>query len=168
MSGAGDSAFARAYAESLPEGFLRVNTTAWIGPVSSQLIQESDLLLAPRQVAVHPESGMAERSRAFLATELGKVPVQVVHDPALPPGQVLSENALAASLGTQRGGGGQVTCKHRGKTRTVYVPRDLKDEVEAWVQEHRRLKRLLKKITALQLELIRLHRRHKARRGGRV
>lgn len=79
-----------------------------------------------------------------------------------------SPQKLAASLGTQRGGGRQVTLKHRGKARTVYVPRDLTDEVEAWVQEHRRIKRLLKEITTLQLELIRLHQTHKARRcGGR-
>ena len=75
---------------------------------------------------------------------------------------------LAASLGTQRGGGCQLTLKHRGKTRTVYVPKDLKDEVEAWVQEHRRLKRLLQEITQLQLALIKLHRTDKARRAGRV
>jgi hypothetical protein len=75
---------------------------------------------------------------------------------------------LAASLGTQRGGGCQLTLKHRGKTRTVYVPRDLKDEVQAWVQEHRRLKRLLAEITSLQLALIKLHRIDKARRAGRV
>jgi hypothetical protein len=75
---------------------------------------------------------------------------------------------LAASLGAQRGGGCQVTLKRRGKTRTVYVPRDLTDEVEAWVQEHRRLKRLLREITTLQLELIRLHRTHQARRGNRA
>jgi hypothetical protein len=75
---------------------------------------------------------------------------------------------LAASLGIQRGGGGQLTLKHRGKTRTVYVPRDLKDEVQAWVQEHRRLKRLVQEITMLQLALIRLHRTEKARRGDRA
>jgi hypothetical protein len=75
---------------------------------------------------------------------------------------------LAASLGRQRGGGCQVTLKHRGKTRTVYVPRDLTDEVAAWVQEHRRLKRLLKEITALQLALIQTHRTHQARRGNRA
>ena len=75
---------------------------------------------------------------------------------------------LAASLGTRRGGGCQVTLKHRGKTRTVYVPKDLKDEVEAWVQEHRRLKRLLAEITSLQLALIKLHRTDKARRAGRA
>ena len=75
---------------------------------------------------------------------------------------------LAASLGTQRGGGCQLTLKHRGKTRTVYVPKDLKDEVEAWVQEHRRLKRLLQEITTLQLAMIKRYRTDKARRAGRV
>ena len=75
---------------------------------------------------------------------------------------------LAASLGVQRGGGCQLTLKRRGKTRTVYVPKDLKDEVQEWVQEHRRLKGLLQEITALQLALIRQHRTEKARRAGRV
>ena len=75
---------------------------------------------------------------------------------------------LAASLGVQRGGGCQLTLKQRGKPRTVYVPKDLKDEVDAWVQEHRRLKRLLQEITELQLALIRLHRTEQARRDGRV
>jgi hypothetical protein len=75
---------------------------------------------------------------------------------------------LAASLGRQAGGCWHLTLKQRGKTRTVYVPRDLKDEVQEWVQEHRRLKRLLKEITLLQLALIRLHRTEQARRGGRV
>ena len=75
---------------------------------------------------------------------------------------------LAASLGRQAGGGCHLTLKQRGKTRTVYVPRDLKDEVQAWVEEHRRLKRLLREITLLQLALIRLHRTEQARRAGRV
>ena len=75
---------------------------------------------------------------------------------------------LAASLGTQRGGGCQLTLKRRGKTRTVYVPKDLKDEVKACVAEHRRLKGLLAEITSLQLALIKLHRIDKARRAGRV
>jgi hypothetical protein len=75
---------------------------------------------------------------------------------------------LAASLGRQAGGGCHLTLKRRGKTRTVYVPRDLKDEVESWVQEHRRLKRLVQEITLLQLALIRLHRTEQARRAGRA
>jgi hypothetical protein len=74
---------------------------------------------------------------------------------------------LAASLGRQAGGGFHVTLKVRGKTRTVYVPKDLKKEVEASIHEHRRLKRLLRQITQLQLALIQGHRTWKARRGGR-
>ena len=75
---------------------------------------------------------------------------------------------LAASLGRQAGGGYHLTLKQRGKTHTVYVPRDLKDEVQAWVQEHRRIKRLLQEITTIQLALIRGHRTEQARRDGRV
>ena len=75
---------------------------------------------------------------------------------------------LAASLGRQTGGGFHVTLKIRGKTRTVHVPKDLKKEVEASIQEHRRLKRLLREITQLQLALIQGHRTWKARRGGRA
>jgi hypothetical protein len=74
---------------------------------------------------------------------------------------------LAASLGRQRGGGAQVTLKQRGKTRTVYVPKDLTEEVCASIQEHRRLKTLLREITQLQLALIRLHKTAQARRAGR-
>jgi hypothetical protein len=75
---------------------------------------------------------------------------------------------LAASIGQQRGGGCQVTLKQRGKTRTVYVPKDLTEEVGASVREHRRIKRLLTEITQLQLALIRSHRTEQARRAGRV
>jgi len=74
---------------------------------------------------------------------------------------------LAASLGRQAGGGWHVTLKQAGKTRTVYVPKDLTEEVAACVTEHRRIKRLLREITQLQLALIRLHHTEQARRGGR-
>lgn len=74
---------------------------------------------------------------------------------------------LAASLGRQASGGWHVTLKEDGKTRTVYVPQDLKEEVQASIQEHRRIKRLLAEITQLQLALIRSHRTEQARRGGR-
>lgn len=74
---------------------------------------------------------------------------------------------LAASLGRQAAGGWHVTLKQAGTTRTVYVPLELKDEVEACIQEHRRLKRLLREITQLQLARIRTHRAEQARRAGR-
>ena len=74
---------------------------------------------------------------------------------------------LAASLGRQASGGWHVTLKQAGKTKTVYVPADLKEEVQTSILEHRRLKRLLREITELQLALIRLHRTEQQRRGGR-
>ena len=74
---------------------------------------------------------------------------------------------LAGSLGRQAEGGWHVTLKVAGKTKTVYVPKDLTQEVQASIQEHRRLKRLVREITALQLALIRIHRTEQARRGGR-
>lgn len=74
---------------------------------------------------------------------------------------------LAASLGRQVGGGSHVTLKHAGKTRTVYVPKDLTEEVQASIREHHRLKRLLREITQLQLERIRSYRTEQARRAGR-
>lgn len=61
--------------------------------------------------------------------------------------------------------GWYLTLKQRSKTRTVYVPNDLKDEVAQWVQEHRRLKRLLQEITQLNLALIQTHVTTRRRRG---
>jgi hypothetical protein len=75
---------------------------------------------------------------------------------------------LAASLGRQAGGGCHLTLKQAGKTRTVYVPKDLTEEVETSIREHRRIKRLLREITQLQLAWIRTHRKSQVRRGGRV
>ena len=74
---------------------------------------------------------------------------------------------LAASLGRQVSGGWHITRTQAGKTRTVYVPKDLKEEVEASIREHKRIKKLLQEITLLQMALIRRHKTEQARRGGR-
>jgi len=74
---------------------------------------------------------------------------------------------LAGSLGVQRGGGRQVTLKQAGRTRTVYIPKELTEEVAASIREHRRLKRLVAEITQLQLALIQCHRAEQVRRAGR-
>jgi len=72
-----------------PAGFQQVDVgRAWAYPMSSKLSQESNLVLAPGQVAMHPSSGPAKGSRAFLQTRRGKVPVQVVHDPGVPAGKL--------------------------------------------------------------------------------
>jgi hypothetical protein len=60
-----------------------------------------------------------------------------------------------------------LTFKHGGKTRTVYVPQDLVAEVQSWVAEHQRLKRLLSEISQLTLALVRNHVQDRRRRRGR-
>jgi hypothetical protein len=55
-------------------------------PLFTKLWQESDLLLGPRQVAVHPSYGAA--GAAILQTSRGRIPVEVVHDRGIPPGKV--------------------------------------------------------------------------------
>ena len=60
-----------------------------------------------------------------------------------------------------------VTFKERGQSRSVYVPRDLVPDVRAWIEEHRRLKRLLREINQLTLALIRTHVRQRRRKKGR-
>ena len=71
----------------------------------------------------------------------------------------------------QRGGplhtGQHLTCKHNGKTRSVYVPKDLLPEVRSWLAEHKRIKQLLQEIHQLSLALVQTHARHRKRKAGR-
>ena len=61
----------------------------------------------------------------------------------------------------------RLTYKHRGKTRTVHVPKDLVTDVRSWIAEHKRIKALLKEIHALSVALVQNHVRHRRRKGGR-
>jgi hypothetical protein len=71
----------------------------------------------------------------------------------------------------QQGGpkhvGHYLTYKVQGKTRTVYVPLDLLDDVRSWVDEHKRLKHLLQEISQLTLALVKGHVQHQKRKKGR-
>ena len=60
-----------------------------------------------------------------------------------------------------------ITSKLAGKTRTVYVPRDLVKEVEAWIQEHRRVREILREITELSIVRVRRHVAMREARRGR-
>jgi uncharacterized protein DUF6788 len=62
----------------------------------------------------------------------------------------------------------QLTYSVRGKTHTVYVPIDYTEEVRSWIDEHRRLKRLLQEMTQLALALVRSHAQERKRRQGRL
>jgi hypothetical protein len=63
--------------------------------------------------------------------------------------------------------GQHLTCKQHGKTKTVYVPKDLLPEVHTWIAEHKRLKALLAEIHQLTLALVRTHARQQRRQKGR-
>ncbi len=50
-----------------------------------------------------------------------------------------------------------LTFKEVGKTRSVYVPKDLVKEVRSWIRNHRRIKQVLSEISALSITMIRSH-----------
>ena len=60
-----------------------------------------------------------------------------------------------------------LTFKVQGKTRTVYVPLDLLEEVRSWVVEHKRIKALLAEIHTLTVALVRSHVQTRKRKDGR-
>jgi ribosomal protein S6 len=53
--------------------------------------------------------------------------------------------------------GWQLTYKVKGKTKTVYVPIDMAQEVVGWTREYKRLKQLTRKVTRHSLAIIRRH-----------
>lgn len=63
--------------------------------------------------------------------------------------------------------GQHLTFNDRGKTRSVYVPKELLTEVRAWIAEHKRLKQLLQEIHLLSVALVRTHTRQRRRQAGR-
>ena len=51
----------------------------------------------------------------------------------------------------------QLTVSVNGKTQTVYVPKDMIEEVREWTTTHRRLQRMLKEISKLNMAIIHRH-----------
>ena len=47
-----------------------------------------------------------------------------------------------------------LTFKEAGKTRSVYVPKDLVKEVRSWIRNHLRVKQLLSEISTLSIAII--------------
>jgi hypothetical protein len=60
-----------------------------------------------------------------------------------------------------------LTFKVKGRSRSVYVPVDLLDEVRSWVEEHKRIKTVLAEIHELSVALVRTHAQHNQRKKGR-
>jgi hypothetical protein len=53
--------------------------------------------------------------------------------------------------------GWHLTFKHKGRTRTVYVPMDLVGEVKTWTRNYKRLKKQIRQVTRHSLALVRGH-----------
>ena len=53
--------------------------------------------------------------------------------------------------------GWHLTFKQQGRTRTVYVPRDLVSDVKSWTRTYKHLKKLIREVTRHSLGLIRGH-----------
>lgn len=51
----------------------------------------------------------------------------------------------------------QLTTSVKGKTHTVYVPVDMLKEVTSWIKNYRRMQRIVKEISKLNMALIHRH-----------
>jgi hypothetical protein len=49
-----------------------------------------------------------------------------------------------------------VTWKEKGKTISLYIPRKLESDVRRWVQNYRKLKELIREVSDIQKQIIRL------------
>ncbi|MCF6284185.1 MAG: hypothetical protein L3K26_03215 [Candidatus Hydrogenedentes bacterium] len=50
-----------------------------------------------------------------------------------------------------------LTFKEEGKTRSVYVPKDLVEEVRGWIRNHQKLKKAIAQVSADSIAAIRRH-----------
>ena len=50
-----------------------------------------------------------------------------------------------------------LTFKEEGKTRSVYVPKELVQEVRRWVRNHQKLKKVIARVSAYSVAMIRRH-----------
>ena len=51
----------------------------------------------------------------------------------------------------------QLTVSVQGKTHTVYVPKEMVEEVKEWIRNHRRMQRILKEVSKLNMTIIHRH-----------
>lgn len=51
----------------------------------------------------------------------------------------------------------QLTVSVDGKTRTVYVPRDMVEEVKGWIKNYRDMQQIIKEVSKLSMALIHRH-----------
>jgi hypothetical protein len=65
---------------------------------------------------------------------------------------------IEGSLSSFQRPGWHLTFKRQGRTRTLYVPMDLVDQVKTWTRNYRHLKKLIRQVTCHSRALIHNHR----------
>ena len=50
-----------------------------------------------------------------------------------------------------------LSSKVKGKTKGIYIPVAIADEVESWVKEHQRIKKIIKEIAGMNEQIIRMY-----------
>ena len=60
-----------------------------------------------------------------------------------------------------------LTYKEKKKTRTIYIPVDMEDEVREWSKEHKRIKGIIREICRCQKAIIKRYVKEKRRKKGR-
>lgn len=85
--------------------------------------------------------------------------LEVRRDAALKKFARLGPVVRGSLVSVQRGGhvARQLTLSVRGKTHTVYVPPGMVKEVESWIRNYRRMKRIAEEVSKLNLALIHRH-----------
>ncbi len=70
--------------------------------------------------------------------------------------RICGKKNCACHKGTSKHPVMYVTWKENGKTVSLYVPRKLEDEVRRWGSNYKRLKKLVREISGIQKDIVRL------------
>jgi len=103
-----------------------------------------------------------EAQRAALLRQLRRAGPAIEGSIAMPARKCGSATcACARGVVTHRA---MILCKKvAGRSVATYVPRDLWEQVRAWNREHKRLKQVLKELSAINEQIIRRHVQDKRR-----
>lgn len=98
-----------------------------------------------------------EQQIRFRTKQLGECSISISGSLAKIARKCGRENCRCADDPSARHTAHLLTSKVRGKTKSVYVPVELVEDVGNWVKERKKIKRLLKEIDELGEQLIRMH-----------
>jgi len=99
---------------------------------------------------------LEQRIRARIR-ELGECGISIAGSLNVSTRRCGRKNCRCASDETKKHAAASLTSKVRGKTRSVYVPVAMVEEVRNWTKERQKIRKLLKEIDKLAEQIIRCH-----------